>query len=447
MATRRPPEDLLIAGGRVVDPSLQLDALRDIRTSNGRVVEIGEHLSPRSGERVIDAAGAVVAPGFIDMHVHLRDPGFPQKETIASGTLAAVRGGFTAVACMPNTAPALDAPPVLRDLAERVATEASCRVYPIGAITRGRAGDRPCDFAALAQAGAVAFSDDGDSVHDAGVLRAAALAALGVAGAFISHCEDSAVKGLGVMNDGAVARALGVVGSPADAENAFVARDLEIAGVTGKRWHIAHLTTAVALQSMRSARAAGSTATCEVTPHHLVFTDEAVRELGAGAKVNPPLRTPGDVRALRDGVRDGTIDVFASDHAPHTPAEKRVALSDAAVGFTGLEIAVGAYAAAIEDLPLARFVALLSTNPARILGVPGGTLAAGAPADVTIFADRSWRVDAAAFASKGKVTPFDGRVLPRQVLATIVGGEVAFSQLAFRGDAHRTGQAKPPDGG
>lgn len=440
-------DDLLIAGGRVVDPALGVDALRDVRVSGGRIAEIGEHLQPLPGERVLDATGAVVAPGFIDMHVHLRDPGFPEKETIASGTLAAVRGGFTAVACMPNTFPALDSAQVLRELAERAREQARCRIYPVGAITRGRAGDRPCDFASLAEAGAVAFSDDGDSVADAGVLRAAALAALGVAGPFISHCEDPSIKGLGVMNEGDVSRAMGVAGSPADAENAFVARDLELAQLTGKRWHVAHLTTAVALESVRAARAAGGSATCEVTPHHLVFTQETVRELGAAAKVNPPLRTPDDVRALRDAVRDGTIDAFASDHAPHALAEKRVGLAEAAVGFSGLEIAVGAYAAAIEALPLLRFVALLSTNPARILGLPGGTLAVGAPADVTVFADRPWRVDASAFASKGKVTPFDGRLLPRRVLATIVGGAFAFSQAALRGDGDRTRQAKPPDGG
>lgn len=427
MANLRHPESLLIAGGRVVDPSLHLDALRDVRVRRGRIFEIGEHLHPRDGERVLDAAGAIVAPGFIDMHVHLRDPGFPQKETIESGTLAAVRGGFTAVACMPNTFPALDSPLVLEELARRANVLARCRVHPIAAITHARAGERPCDFAALAQAGAVAFSDDGDSVADAGVLRAAALAALGVDGPFISHCEDPAIKGRGVMNDGHVSRALGVTGSSSDAENEFVARDLELARATGKRWHVAHLTTAVALECVRAARVAGVAATCEVTPHHLAFTDEAVRELGARAKVNPPLRTSEDVRALRDAVRDGTIDAFASDHAPHTDAEKNLPLSEAAVGFTGLEIAVGAYAAAVGDLPLSRFVAMLSTNPARILGIEGGTLAVGAPADATVFADRRWRVDASSFASKGKVTPFDGRVLPRQVLATIVGGEVAFA--------------------
>lgn len=420
------PGSVLIAGGRVVDPSLGLDALRDLRIVDGIVTEIGEHLPARSGEPAIDARNAVVAPGFIDMHVHLREPGCTEKETIASGTEAAVRGGFTAVACMPNTQPALDHPAVLIALRDAVAERAHCRVYPVATMTRNRAGIEPSDFAALAAAGAVAFSDDGDTVANARVLREAALHALGVAGAFISHCEDEALKAAGVMNEGAVSRALGVLASPALAENAIVARDLLIAMDTGKAWHLAHLTTGCGLDLLRHARARGCSATCEVTPHHLTFTDAAVRELGSGAKVNPPLRTDADVRALRDGVRDGSVDAFATDHAPHTVAEKSARLDRAAVGFSGLEIAVGAYAAALPDLPLLRFVELLATNPARILNVPGGTLAIGAPGDVTIMADRPWRVDPDRFASMGRSTPFAGRTLPRRAIATVVGGVVAF---------------------
>ncbi|HEY5425619.1 MAG TPA: dihydroorotase, partial [Candidatus Tumulicola sp.] len=408
-----PAGSLLIRGGRLVDPLLGLDALADVRIAGGVVTEIGEHVTPHAGEAVLDASNAVVAPGFIDMHVHLREPGFPEKETIATGTQAAVRGGFTAVACMPNTRPALDDPDVLRALADAIKERARCRVYPVAAITRDRAGVEPCDFRALAQAGAVAFSDDGATVANARVLREAALRALDVTGAFISHCEDEALKAGGLMNEGAAARALGVLASPALAEDAIVGRDLLVAMDTGKAWHVAHLTTARGLDLLRTARARGCAATCEVTPHHLTFTDAAVAEFGGGAKVNPPLRTDADVRALRDGVLDGTIDALATDHAPHTAAEKAAGLIDAAVGFSGLEIAVGAYAAALPDLPLRRFVELLSSNPARILNVPGGTLALGAPGDVTVFADRPWRVDPGAFASKGRSTPFAGRTLPR----------------------------------
>jgi len=415
---------MLIRGGRLVDPSQRIDALRDLRIVNGRVAEIGEHLPAAPREAVLDAHNAILAPGFIDMHVHLREPGFPEKETIASGTQAALQGGFTAVACMPNTQPPLDRPEALTQLAEICAGDARCRVYPVGAITRGRTGAESVDFTALSEAGAVAFSDDGNTVMNARVLYEAALQARDVPGPFISHAEDEDLKGDAVMTSGDVADALGVRGAPSLSEDLIVARDLLIALDTGKAWHIAHLSTARGLELLRWSRAQGSTATCEVTPHHLLLSDDTVRELGAGGKVNPPLRSDADARALRDGVRDGTIDAFATDHAPHMEEEKRGDLQTAAVGFTGLEIALGAYALALPDLPLSRFVALLSTNPARILNLEGGTLRIGAPADVTIFADRPWDVDPATFASKGKSTPFAGRTLPRRAVATIVNGDV-----------------------
>lgn len=418
---------MLIRGGRLIDPSGPLDAMRDVRVAGGIVTEIGEHLRPSDGEEVIDASGAIVAPGFIDMHVHLREPGYPEKETIETGTEAAVRGGFTAVACMPNTNPALDEPSILRALLRDLETRARCRVYPIAAITRGRKGEMPCDFPALARAGAVAFSDDGNTVMNARVLRDAALAALDVPGVFISHAEDENIKGNAVMHAGVVSRELGVPGSPAVAEDIIVARDLLIGMETGKPWHIAHVSTHGALEQVLHARAHGGRATCEVTPHHLMLTDETVRERGAAGKVNPPLRTEEDARVLREAVREGLIDVFATDHAPHTDAEKSGDLRAAAVGFTGLEVAVGAYALALPDLDELRFVEMFSTNPASILDIPGGTLAVGSPADITIFADREWTVDPSKFASKGKATPFDGRKLPRRVIATIVGGELRFA--------------------
>jgi dihydroorotase len=416
---------LLVRGGRVVDPSMPLDAVRDVRVSDGIVSEIGIDL-PMEDEELFDARNAIVAPGFIDMHVHLREPGYPEKETIATGTEAALRGGFTALACMPNTNPALDSPETLEGLAEQIAREARCRVYPIAAITLAREGLQPCDFAALSRAGAVAFSDDGNTVKDGRVLRDAAVLAQHVRGPFISHCEDAAIKGDGVMNDGPMARALGVPGAPAVAEDVIVARDLLIAADTRKAWHIAHLSTRGGVDLIRYHRNRGAQATCEVSPHHLSFTDEAVVELGTAAKVNPPLRTRKDVKALRDAVRDGTIDVFASDHAPHTAFEKSADLSHAAVGFSGLEIAVGAYALALPDLPPLRFVQLVSMNPARILRIPGGTLAPGSAADITVFADRSWRVETEHFASKGKCTPFAGQILPRRCIGTIIGGEVFY---------------------
>ncbi|HET9031246.1 MAG TPA: dihydroorotase [Candidatus Aquilonibacter sp.] len=409
-----------------MDPAVPIDALRDVRIRDGVIVEIGEHLQPQADETVFDASGAIVAPGFIDMHVHLREPGYPHKETIQTGTRAAAHGGFTAVACMPNTNPALDTAAVLDDLAGRIERDACVRVYPIAAITRGRKGGEHVDFGALHRAGAVAFSDDGNTVMNARVLRDAALAASAIPGVFISHAEDEHLKGDAVMHEGVVSRELGLPGSPAVAEDVIVCRDLAIGAETGKAWHIAHLSTRGALDALLHARAHGGRATCEVTPHHLLLTDETVRERGAEGKVNPPLRTQDDASALRQAVRDGVIDAFATDHAPHTAQEKSGDLRAAAVGFTALEIALGAYARALPDLPMLRFVELLSTSPARILGVPGGTLALGAPADITIFADRAWRVDPAAFESKGKATPFSGWELPRKALATIVGGNVVY---------------------
>lgn len=414
---------MLIAGGRVIDPLQSLDRVLDVRTTDGRIDEFGEHLEPLPDETIFDARGAYVAPGFIDMHVHLRHPGFPEKETLETGTAAALAGGFTAVACMPNTEPALDDPQTVRELV-RSAFDAGCRVYAIAAITRGRKGRELLDYAALSGAGAVAFSDDGNTVMDARVLRDAALAARNAAGCFISHCEDEQIKGDAVMNEGAAAQALGLPGSPSLAEDVIVARDLLIAQNTGKPWHIAHISTRGAVDIVRAARSRGVAATSEVTPHHLVFTDDEVAEKGSGAKVNPPLRTSADVKALRDAVLAGEIDVFASDHAPHTDEEKRAPMRCGAVGFSGLEIAIGAYAHALESLPLRRCVEMLSTNPARILGVPGGTLRRGTPADVTVFADRSWVVDPARFRSKGKSTPFAGMRLPRRAIATIVAGRV-----------------------
>jgi dihydroorotase len=390
---------LLIKGGRVVDPMTSLDAVRDVRVRDGIIAEVAEHLEPGEDETLFDASGAIVAPGFVDMHVHLREPGFPEKETIATGTQAAVRGGFTSVACMPNTNPALDSLATLQTLRESVELHARCRIYPIAAMTLGRQGREPCDFPALAGAGAVAFSDDGDTVGDARVQRDAALLARDVLGVFISHCEP---------------------------EDLIVARDLRIAAETGKKWHIAHVSTSAALELVGGARASGTRVTCEVTPHHLTFTADDAQVLGPGARVNPPLRSEADCAALRRGVRAGAIDSLASDHAPHTSAEKTGEHGSVAPGFSGLEIAVGAYADALPDLPMMRFVELLSTNPARILGIHVGTLRAGEPADVTIFAQRSWTVDPSAFASKGKWTPFAGRQLPRKVLATIVAGSLHF---------------------
>ncbi len=410
-----------------------------MRLRGGYVAELGEHLQQESDEETIDAAGAYVAPGFIDMHVHLREPGNPEKETLASGLAAAAAGGFTAVAAMPNTQPAIDTPELVAEMAERAQSLGLVRLYPIGAITKGRKGEELADYAALAEAGAVAFSDDGNTVMDNAVmLRAAqANARPGRVMPLIVHCEDERLKRGTVMTLGPTSRKLGVNGAPPFSEDVIVARDVLIAAETGCPLHVAHVSTRMSAEIVRWAKdirrnGRAFALSCEVAPHHLVFTEETVAQLGARAKVNPPLRFDDDVHALRDAVRDGTIDVFATDHAPHTESEKDADLESACVGFSGLEIAVGAYAYALPGLPVARFVELLSTKPAQLLRVPGGTLARGAPADVTIFADRTWTVDPSLFHSKGKSTPFAGMMLPRRAIATIAGGRVVMENGRLR---------------
>jgi dihydroorotase len=374
----------------------------DIRIRDGVVSEIGELLKPEEGEDVIDARNAYVAPGFIDMHVHLREPGNPEKETIASGCAAAVAGGFTSVAAMPNTHPALDTPELVRWVVETAGSAGLARVYPIAAITHGREGKEPADYSALAGAGAVAFSDDGSTIESAIAQTSAALRARESGRCFITHCENTAIKERDEFDTAA--------------ETTAVERDVAIARATSLSWHIAHVSTRGAIESIAAAKELGTACTAEVTPHHLAFSREEAAELGIPTKVHPPLRLAEDVDALRRAVRAGTIDAFASDHAPHT--------DDVSPGFSGLEIAAGAYAYALPDLPVRRYVAMLSSKPARILGIPGGTLTVGSPADVTIFADRDWTVDPAAFHSKGKRTLFAGKKLPRRAIATIVGGNV-----------------------
>jgi dihydroorotase len=420
--------NLLIRGGRVIDPSQGLDALRDVRIENGVIAEIGEHLQAHDWgfdeDEIVDVSGAIVAPGFIDMHVHLREPGQTHKETIATGAAAAVAGGFTAVACMPNTEPALDSPELVAEVVRLGAAAGLARVYPVGAMTKGRAGKELAPYWRLHDAGAVAFSDDGATIADARVLRQCALYGRDVPGVFIQHCEDAALKGDAVMHEGAHSLRLGLAGSPGLAEDVVVARDALVCMESGKAFHIAHVSTAVSVELVRFARSRGAALTCEVTPHHLLLHDDRFDGFRADAKVNPPLRGDRDAAALREAVRDGTIDAFATDHAPHTLEEKAQLLAEAPVGFSGLETAVGAYALALPDLPLERFIALLSMNPARILGVAGGTLRTGAPGDVTVFAERDWRVDAARFYSLGRNTPFDGWEFHRRAVATVVAGAV-----------------------
>ena len=422
---------LLVRGGRLVDPAAGVDARRDVLLRDGLVERVGEGLDPGDAE-VFDASGLLVCPGFIDLHAHLREPGREYAETIHTGLAAAAAGGFTAVCAMPNTNPVLDSGPLCEHVRARAATARGARMYPIGAISKGQKGEELSEFGELREAGAVALSDDGKWLADGGLLRSA----YEHAGLFdlpiIQHCEDKGLSNGAPMNEGAVSTRLGLAGQPAIAESAALARDLLVAGLTGGRLHVAHLSTAQALGLVRRAKADGLRVTCEVTPHHLVLTDAEVASSGFSTrtKMNPPLREASDLAALIAGLQDGTVDAIATDHAPHHPDEKAVDYESAPFGIVGLETAASVVhdrLVATGTLSVERFVWLFSPGPARVLGLPGGTLTPGSPADVTVFAPEArWKVDPARFVSKGRSTPFAGWELVGAPAATIVAGEIVW---------------------
>ncbi|OFV84062.1 MAG: dihydroorotase [Acidobacteria bacterium RIFCSPHIGHO2_01_FULL_67_28] len=420
---------LLIKNGRVVDPASKLDARRDILLEDGRLAAVEAKIE-RAGAEVFDAANLVVAPGFIDMHVHLREPGKESAETIQSGARAAAAGGFTAVACMPNTQPANDTALVTRYILAQAAQAGGARVYPIGAVTKNLAGEELAELESLRAAGAVAFSDDGHPVWNSRILRRALEYAAALNLAVIDHCEDPQLAAGGVMHEGDCALRLGLRGIPALAEELPVTRNVVMAALAGGHIHLAHLSTRGALEVVRRAKRAGVRVTCEVTPHHFTLTDEACREYDTRAKMNPPLRTADDVTALVEGLADGTVDAIASDHAPHTPTEKQADFESAPFGVIGLETAV---ALALDKLfhaskiTLPRLVELFSANPARILGVEGGQLKVGAPADLTVLdLERKWTYRAAEGVSKSRNSPFDGWSFRGAAAATIVAGVLVF---------------------
>jgi len=413
-------------GARVVDPVLGLDAIRTIVVRNGVVTALLDRAPSAADPHTerVDCAGMVLCPGFIDPHVHAREPGESHKETLRTALAAAAAAAFAAIAAMPNVRPAMDdASRVARLIADAAALR-SARCYAIGAITKGRDGEALAPLRSMAAAGAVAFSDDGSATRSLKTLYHAAKLIADLPQAFLSHCEDPSFAGA-LMHEGEVSDLLGVPGSPALAEAAIAARDLLVAQATGKAWHLCHVSTRMTLDVLRWARTAGISVTAEVTPHHLQCTHELLRGFNAAMRVNPPLRTEADVEALRGAVRDGTITIFASDHAPHTAAEKEPPLSHACVGFTGLETAVAATFDALPDVPIKTMVANFSGNVAALLGVRGGTLAVGAPADITgLYLDRPWTVDPQSFLSMGKVTPFAGRTFKVRPALTVVGGAI-----------------------
>ncbi|HXW51161.1 MAG TPA: dihydroorotase [Candidatus Acidoferrales bacterium] len=417
-------------GGRVVDPSTGLDAIRTIVVRRGVVAALleGAPATTDADCERIDCAGMVLCPGFIDPHVHLREPGDPAKETLVTGLAAAAAGGFTAVAAMPNTRPPLDTPERIAALVRDAKAAGGPHCYPIGAITIGREGLEIAPLRGMAAAGAVAFSDDGAATRSLKALYAAARYAADLPQAFLSHCEDPSFSDA-VMNEGATSDMLGLAGSPPVAEAAVAARDILVAQATRKRWHLCHVSAAQTVEVLRWARSAKIDVSAEVTPHHLQLHDELLAGFSARNRVNPPLRTPYDSAALRQAVVDGVITVFASDHAPHTEEDKDAPLAHACVGFSGLEIAVAATFHALPDVPLAVMVANFSTNPAKLLGVPGGTLAVGAPADITgLHMQRPWKVEPRDFRSKGRVTPFEGMTFAVKPLLVVVGGNIVMRE-------------------
>ncbi len=424
---------ILIEGGRVIDPANKVDDVLDVLIEDGRIAAVGPKHSARDAappDRVLEARGKVVCPGFVDLHVHLREPGREDKETIATGTRAAARGGFTSVCCMPNTHPVNDNQSVTEFILDRAKREGSVNVFPVGAITKGQQGEELAEIGELVRAGCVAISDDGRPVMNAEIMRRALEYASMFGVPVIQHAEDLHLTGKGVMHEGLVSTELGMRGIPAASEAIIVARDILLAELTGSHYHVAHITTAEALRLVRDAKGKGLRVTCEVCPHHFALTDEAVRTFSTNAKMSPPLRSARHLEALKVGLRDGTIDAIATDHAPHTIQEKEQEFDYAPNGIIGLETAFGLTMTMLvegEVLTLSQAIARLTCEPARIFNLPKGTLSVGADADVTILDPaREWVVDVRRFASKSRNSPFHGWKLRGEVLATIVGGKVVW---------------------
>ncbi|MFZ5644447.1 MAG: dihydroorotase [Bacillota bacterium] len=420
---------LLLKGGTVVSSENDAMVTADVLIDNGAITRVAQGIKS-SGAEVINVSGKLVAPGFLDMHVHLREPGFEAKETVETGCRAAVRGGFAAVACMPNTSPVTDNKSIVRYILEKSREAGLARVYPIGAITKGSLGKEISEMGEMKDSGAVAFSDDGRPVEDSGVMRRAMQYAAMLGMTVISHCEDPGLVSGGVMNEGYTSTRLGLKGIPATAEEVMVARDALLSELTGCRIHIAHVSTAGSVRIIREAKLRGVPVTAEVTPHHFTLTDSAVAGYSTATKVNPPLRGEADVAALKEAIADGTIDVIATDHAPHTAEEKDAEYDRAPFGVVGLETAVGLVwteLVAKGVIGPARAVAMMTVNPARILGLKPALISPGSVADITVIdPELSEKVDPETFLSKGRNTPFAGRELKGLPVMTIVGGKIVY---------------------
>ena len=420
---------LLIQKGRLVDPVGGIGGIMDILIENGKLAVIGSDLREPDAQ-VLDARGLTVCAGLVDMHVHLREPGFEYKEDISTGT-AAARGGFTSVACMPNTRPVLDSPEQIAFVLRRAEESCGVRVWPIGAVSVGERGEALTDAAALKEAGAVALSDDGVPVQSANLMRDALIRCKRQGLSILSHCEDADMVRNYAVNEGRVSRALGLPGRPAIAEELMVMRDAMLAEETGGAVHICHISTAGSVEIVRQFKKKGVHITCETCPQYFTLTEEEVLEQGSMARVNPPLRTKKDVEAVIAGLKDGTIDAIATDHAPHSGEEKARPLAEAPSGMVGLETALGATLTALYhsgEMDLSDILKKMTFNPACILRIPRGRLNLGGDADFTVFdLNEEWTVDPQEFASKGRNTPFAGRTLRGKVKYTIVGGQIVYT--------------------
>jgi len=423
---------ILIRGGRVIDPSRGSDGPADVLLLDGKVEAVGRNIPVPEQASVIDAAGKVVAPGLIDLHVHLREPGQEDLETIATGAMAAAAGGFTAICAMPNTDPVVDNQGSVGFIVGRAQRAGKARVYPIGAISLGQRGETLAEFGELVGAGAVAVSDDGKPVVSSHLMRTALEYARTFNIPVADHCEEPTLSHGGVMHEGIVSTRLGLKGIPAAAEEIMVARDILLAGLTGGHVHLCHMSTRGSVDLIRRAKAMGIRVTAEATPHHFTLTHEACEGYNTNAKMNPPLREAEDREAIRQGLRDGTIDVIASDHAPHHYDAKEREFDDAPNGILGLETALGLAISELVDtrlLTLPELISRMSTQPAQVFNLPGGTLAVGAPADVVVFdPTREWTVQPETFFSKSRNTPFAGRTLRGQADYTVVRGRVVFQR-------------------
>lgn len=419
--------NILIQKGRIIDPANRIDDVLDILVSEGKIVRIGKSGTIPVGEvHIIDASGKLVVPGLIDMHVHLREPGFEYKETVSTGTAAAQAGGFTAVCCMPNTKPVNDSRSVTELILSQAEKASHAHVFPVGAITKGSMGVELAEMGELRDAGCVAVSDDGKPVMNSALMRRAMEYATVFDLLVIAHCEETGLSAQGVMNEGLIATELGLRGIPRAAEEIMVARDIALAELTGCRLHIAHISSGGSVRLVREAKQRGIPVTAETCPHYFSLTEEALQGYNTMAKMNPPLRTRGDVEAIQQGLKDGTLDVIATDHAPHGTDEKSVEFDHAPFGIVGLETALGLTLKLVDEgiLTLRDAMCKLSINPATVLKIKKGTLSEGADADVTIIdPDEEWTVDPSTFKSKSKNTPFEGWNLKGKAVQTIVGGK------------------------